>query len=350
MEQRPDDYGIGRLFWVMNDAVVGADLATEEIVLWNPAAERLFGYPAEEALGMALDRLVPSELTDDHHGGIARYRDGGEPVIVGIDTVEVPAVTKDGQSRIIQLSLTDVKDDRRHVVALVRDLTEIRRAEAELQRLNTSMREFVATTSHDLRTPLTSMMGFAQTLNDLGDQLSDDEFRACLEGILRGSERAARLVDALFTLSQIEAGVISARAQNVVAADAAREAVSLSGTEAEVQIADDVTVRADADHFQRMVLNLLSNARHHGSPPLVVRADVVDGMVEILVSDHGPGVAAEFRPQLFDSFTRADPGGRRGAGLGLSIVRGLAEANDGEAFYRPRSDGSTFGVRLPLGR
>lgn len=119
--QDPSEFGVGRLFWLTSDAIVAADLSTERIVLWNPAAERLFGYTAGEAVGMLLDRIVPNDLRDAHLTGVRRYAEGDVARLVGGEPVLVPAVTRSGDRRQIALTLTDVSNatDRRLVLAIV---------------------------------------------------------------------------------------------------------------------------------------------------------------------------------------------------------------------------------------
>lgn len=352
MLQRPEDFGIGRLFWAISDSIVAADLHDGSIVLWNPAAATLFGYSDEEALGMPLVDLVPTELQEAHAAGIQRYCAGGEPVLVGGDPVEVPARTRSGESLTIQLTLSDVTlgEGRRHVVAVIRDVTELRRTEQELRRVNDAMRRFVATASHDLRTPLASVLGFARLLvsDDPGvDAGQRMEFAAAIE---RGADRAARLVDSLLTLSQIQAGVVPQRAEPVELAAAARDAVSLADVDAEVRIADGMWIQVDPDLLHRALVNLVVNAGLHGAPPITVDAETRSGFVEIAVTDGGPGVADDVVDRLFEPFARGDDAPSGGTGLGLSIVAGLVEACGGSVFH----DGSTiggarFGFRLPHG-
>lgn len=350
MLQQPDDFGIGRLFWVMSDAIVGADLVDERIVLWNPAAEALFGYTAAEALGARLSMLVPDELLDAHHAGIGRYRDGGSPVLVGGAAVEVPAITRSGERRTVELALTDISENsaRNYVVALIRDVTELHRARHEVERMNEAMREFIATTSHDLRTPLASMLGFAEVLDAKGDDLGAEQRSTATAAIARGAQRALRLVDSLFTLSQVDAGVMTRNPATVVARAAIDEAVVIAGVEAAVDAPDELRLTTDPGHLHRMLVNLLDNAAKYGSPPITVTAAPVEGgLVEIAVCDGGAGVPDTLADRLFERFSRGDPSRKGGAGLGLSIVRGLAETNEGEAFHDHAAAGSRFGIRLP---
>lgn len=352
VSQHPEDYGIGRLFWVTSDAIVGADTESERIVLWNPAAEDLFGYPADEAVGMPLVGIVAPELHQAHLTGIRRYREGAPAALVGKSRVEVTAVTKDGSRRDVALTLADVSSDgsRRHVVAVIRDITDVRSAQVELERMNESMREFVATASHDLRTPVATILGFAQTLSNAGASLSADQRQEFSDAILRGATRASRLVDDLLTLSQIQAGVVSSHVEAVDIADTAAEAVEMSGVTASRSVEAGLTAQVDRHHLERMLTNLLQNAARHGRPPVSVRAVRLGDAVEIRVTDAGPGVPENFRPRLFDRFARASTTAVEGTGLGLSIVRGLAAAHGGDAFYTTSdAGGAEFGIRLPAG-
>lgn len=347
VDQRPEDFGIGRLFWLTHEAIVGAALETAQIVLWNPAAERLFGYSADEAIGMRLEALVPPDHRAQHLAGVARYIATRQGMLVGGHPVAVPALRRGGELFDVTLTLTDVSevDGRAHVLAIIRDTTEIKASQRTLERTNEAMREFVATASHDLRTPLSSVIGFAETLAHHPDQLGDGDQEVCIDGIVRNAHRAARLVDDLLTLSQIQATAITAHLAEVPLAAAARSAASDAGVGVSVEVDEDLHVLVDADHLHRMLVNYLSNAARHGRPPIVARGAVVDGRVEVTISDAGDGVPSAFRERLFTSFARAQQSSA-GTGLGLSIVRGLASANGGEAFHQDDAPGATFGLRL----
>jgi PAS domain S-box-containing protein len=132
MEQVPEDFGVGRLFWAIREAVIVADAGTGRIALWNPAAEALLGYSAAEALALTVDALVPDRLRDRHRAGFARYDATGHGPLVDAGTpVEVPARRKDGAEVPIELTLTPLDTAAgRYVLAFLRDLTERRRVEA----------------------------------------------------------------------------------------------------------------------------------------------------------------------------------------------------------------------------
>ena len=120
-----------------------------------------------------------------------------------------------------------------------------------------------------------------------------------------------------------------------------------------IEMPEGFTMTADRDHTHRILVNLLTNAVRYGQPPVVIRASAVEGAARIEVEDSGSGVPADFVPHLFEKFRRAsDAEGdhlRGSSGLGLAIVRGLAEANGGTASYRGSvSGGAIFEVEFPL--
>ncbi|MCA1648108.1 MAG: PAS domain S-box protein [Chloroflexi bacterium] len=131
---QPEDLGIGRLFWVIRDAVIVGDAATGRIVLWNPAAEAMFGYTASEVIGRPIELLVPAQLRDAHLGGLERYDQTGHGRLIDQGTpVELPALHKSGEQRWIELSLNPVDGPNasgHFVLAIIRDATARRQAEA----------------------------------------------------------------------------------------------------------------------------------------------------------------------------------------------------------------------------
>ena len=137
---RPQDLGIGRLFERVRDAVVVADANTQRIVLWNPAAESMFGYSTSEALKLRVEALVPDPLKEAHRSGIARYAETGRgPFIDSHRLLDLPALRKDGQEIQIELSLSPIspvdeaESGGRFVLAIIRDVTERKRTEEALE-------------------------------------------------------------------------------------------------------------------------------------------------------------------------------------------------------------------------
>ncbi len=132
---QPEDFGIGRLFWIVRDAIVVGDAATGQIVLWSPSAEEMFGYTAAEVIGRSIELLVPEHLRETHRMGLERYHRTGHGQLIDRRTpVELPAVRKSGEECWIELSLNPVEEadsGGRYVLAVIRDTTTRHQAEAE---------------------------------------------------------------------------------------------------------------------------------------------------------------------------------------------------------------------------
>src|SRR5262249_50225302 len=131
---RPEEFALDQLFWGLHDAVVVAPTAEGRIVLWNPAAARLFGYSEAVAQQLTVDQLVPHELRGQHRAGVARYHSTGAGKLVGSDLpIVLPARHQSGREITVELTLTSVRAagiERRFVLALLRDITALKHSEA----------------------------------------------------------------------------------------------------------------------------------------------------------------------------------------------------------------------------
>ena len=229
---------------------------------------------------------------------------------------------------------------------------EVEHANDELGAANQTLKDFVAVAAHDLRGPVSAILGFAQTILRRWDALPDERKQEFL-GIVEGRARyMTRMLDSLLTVSRIESGAVDVHRETLDVADAIRLALQdvERAAEATVTCPPGLRVLADPDHFHRILGNYVTNAFKYGEPPVVIEAKDNGRHVEIIVSDQGDGVPESFASRLFHKFARAggDQIGEAGSGLGLSIVQGLARANDGEAWYAPNEPkGSRFAVRLP---
>ena len=223
----------------------------------------------------------------------------------------------------------------------------------ELKTLNQALRDFVAIAAHDLRGPVTKVLGFAQLLADDWAGFDDTERLTHIRTIERSARSMMGLAEDLLTVSRIEAGALDTRPEIIELESAIRnatEAFRENAAQISTRIADDVRVAADPHHLERILTNVLGNAIKYGEPPFEIDVGKRDGWVEIRICDNGEGVPPEFVPRLFGRFARNEASAQRapGAGLGLSIVRGLAHANGGDVWYEPNAPrGSCFAVRLP---
>jgi two-component system phosphate regulon sensor histidine kinase PhoR len=246
--------------------------------------------------------------------------------------------------------LVSVTPHETRILLVVRDLTRLRRLEGV-------RRDFVANASHELKTPLTSILGFAETLQDEG--LAADQRAEFVRKIRHNAIRMRRLVDDLLDLSRIESGSWRPRLEPVAIEAAARQAwEELGGTgeravTLELDTAPAPGARADRSALDQIFRNLLDNARRYApaGSAILVTSHPAEDRVRIAVSDRGPGIPMAQRERVFERFWRVDPGRSRaegGTGLGLSIVRHLVAAHEGSVGIEGApGQGATVWFTLP---
>jgi signal transduction histidine kinase len=226
----------------------------------------------------------------------------------------------------------------------------------ELQASNDAIRTLTAVATHDLRTPLASIVGFSALLSGGWNTLSEENRRKFVASIDRQSHNLSILVDDLLASASIDDGGMSMSPELIVLKEAIDQCLELGARDTAgvaVSCSAGLMVRVDPHHLGRMLGNYVQNAFSYGEPPVRIDAAQVGDMVKVRVLDSGPGIPPEFVSSLFGRFARADTPATRaqkGTGLGLSIVRGLAEANGGQARYEPNiPNGSCFVLELPAG-
>jgi two-component system sensor histidine kinase KdpD len=208
--------------------------------------------------------------------------------------------------------------------------------------------------SHDLRTPLMAILTSASALAREDLQLGHEDRSELTATILGEASRLDRLVANLLDLSRLQAGAAQPEPNLWPIDDLVVEAldeIGEAGRRVEVSLPDESpAVRADASQIERVLVNLIENALKYSPASEPVHVHVTATPVEVLVRvvDHGPGVAFEERERIFEAFQRGADGGVSGAGLGLAIVRGFAEANRGRVWAESRQgQGATFVLALP---
>lgn len=237
---------------------------------------------------------------------------------------------------------------------------------AKLMEVDQLKSEFVATVSHELKTPLTSIIGAAQTLRRASGRLDEESKAEFLTMMERQGQRLLRLIEDILFASRIEAGESPLKLERVDVAAVASEAVATlvmrSGADRIVLDfpQEGLWAMADPGALQQIILNLLDNALKYGGQdgPVVVTGSVLDDeFVEVSVLDRGPGIAPADQELIFDRFRQVDGSRKRrsvGVGLGLYIVRNLVEGHGGKiwvdsevgqgsrfCFTLPRTDGDT---------
>ncbi|HET6818002.1 MAG TPA: ATP-binding protein [Mycobacteriales bacterium] len=240
--------------------------------------------------------------------------------------------------------------------ALRSTLDELERANSELRRLDELKSDFVAMVSHELRSPLTSILGYCSTMMRHWDRVDDDRKREFIDIIERQSRRLSGLVNDLLEMSRIESGHLETRLQPLSLRSVLDELVrDYAGRIRQLELTGDLDdpVLADPDHLHRVLINLLDNAIKYGAEPVIIDVSQAKDSVTIAVRDSGPGVTEDFRPRLFEKFAQASSGSTRkatGTGLGLSIVAGLVGAMGGSVAYEPPTEDRPGGFAVQLQR
>jgi signal transduction histidine kinase len=231
----------------------------------------------------------------------------------------------------------------------------------ELRRLSALRADFVSLVSHELRAPMASVVGSAQTLRLRWRELTPDQRESFLGLISSETERLAALVGDVLDTSRIEAGTFTYRFDDVDLGELVRDSVAgISLAQDEVRVSADVRgemppVRGDRDRLQQVLTNLLDNAVKYSPAGEEVRvtASRLDSHLRIEVADHGPGIPSDQQRLIFEKFGRGHSSGspgKPGTGLGLFIARSIAQAHGGALEVSSGPDlGATFTLTLPLG-
>jgi signal transduction histidine kinase len=229
-----------------------------------------------------------------------------------------------------------------------------REARLALQRADELKSEFVALAAHELRNPVASIYGLAETLYARGPTLSEEQRVELRKAVRDQARRLTILVEQLLDLSRLDAEAVDLRPASFPVRERVEELVdALRGSrpgEVQIDVDEELEAVADPMAFDRVLSNLVANAFKYGRPPVRIAAVVGDNHFRIAVEDAGPGVAPEFVPRLFERFSRSGHSNDAvaGTGLGLAIARSYAVASGGDLLYAPgEPDGARFELVLP---
>jgi PAS domain S-box-containing protein len=333
----------GRLKAIL-DSTTDAILVTDSrghLILANPAAEHAFGLRASEAVTRPLAQVIVNESVEQL---FTRPAQGQKAIIE-----EIPL--SDG--RTLYASAANIADgDGRAIgrVAVMRDITA-------LKELDAMKDEFVATVSHDLRSPLTFMHGYVTMIPTAGDL--NEKQQDFVERIIRGIDQMSELIDDLLDIGRIEAGVgiemapcdMSSLVKTVVAEMLGR--AKAKNLKLQLELSPTLPpIVGDKALIRRAVANLIDNAiKYTPEGSVTVRVREGDGYLVVSVSDTGIGIAPADQMRLFEKFYRVkrrDTIRIKGTGLGLAIVKSVAERHNGKAGVESKlGEGSTFYLALP---
>ena len=330
---------LNTLFLHMTDGV--AAFTTEgKLIHMNPATENLLGVRMED--GLSFDEMF-ADLDMPNSDETA------------MRTFLTSEITRFGRVLSVTLAPYGALDGEGGVIAVIHDITEQRR-------LDDARREFVANVSHELRTPLTNIRSYTETLLDAAGDIPLDTEKQFLGVISSESERMARIVTDLLTLSKLDYGRMELRMTRFSLADMLRNVANAmkltaqdSGHELQVDTPDDLpAIVGDRERIEQVVVNILSNAVKYtpaGGHIRLAACTVPNNRVRITVEDDGVGIPASDVPRLFERFYRVDKARSRaagGTGLGLAIAKEIVEQHEGKiALASEYGKGTTVTITLP---
>ena len=341
-----------------------------KIIEVNDIACQMLGYTREELLNMSHLDITDPERLDDAHAIREKLLAEKHSLF------ELVAVTKDGRKVPVEINahLFNFKGQPT-VFSIARDITERKRAEEKIQKLNLELEsrvvdleavtrvktEFLSITSHELRTPLTPMKAQLQMLEEGYKGRLTDKQRESVELILRNLTRLDNLIKDILDISRIEMGRIQLRFEAMSINDVAKEAMIMQepfAKEKEIIIVTDLAelppVVGDSERLRQVIGNLINNAikfADNGSEVLIESKREGDKVL-FSITDYGVGISEEDKEKLFKPFSQIDSSmGRKrgGSGLGLAIAKGIIQAHNGD--IRVESEpgkGSTFYFTIPL--
>ena len=330
----------------MQEGVLALD-PQAHVIAMNPAAEALLSVPLPRARGRTVQEVI-------RNVGLQRLLTDAMPKA---EPTTGEIVLRGNEERFVQVTATALRDAAGRDLGMLLVLNDI----TQLRRLENIRRDFVANVSHELKTPITSIKGFVETLRDgaLADRPQAERF---LEIVNRHADRLNAIIEDLLSLSRLEqtnqaaemprpgvqlGPIIEAAVLDCSAKAAARQITILPSC------ADGLFVKAIAPLLEQAIVNLLDNAISYSNPAGTVwlTAQGDGGEVRIDVRDEGIGIAPEHVTRIFERFYRTDrtrDRARGGTGLGLAIVKHIIQIHDGQVDVASEvGRGSTFSLRLP---
>ena len=337
------------IFASMTEGLIAVDEA-RRVLRMNQAAGRLLGVEPAAVQGRAIEEAV-------RH---AAFQEFVERAVLSTAPSEGEMVLRNREDHCLRLRaapLTDEQGRRTGAVILLDDVTQIRR-------LDRFRRDFVANVSHEIRTPITTIKGFVETLLDgaMRDPKSAERF---LSIVARQVDRLNAIVTDLLLLSRLDQQEARGRVptEDAAISDVIEAAVEVclpsaqaKGIAIERSCQEGLRAQVNVPLLEQAVVNLLDNAVKYSDPGRRVRveAERAGDSVIIRVRDEGWGIGAEHLPRIFERFYRVDKGRSRemgGTGLGLAIVKHIAQAHGGSVSVESApGKGSTFTITIPLGR
>lgn len=342
------------------DAIIGKDL-NGVISSWNRGATEIFGYREHEALGRNIRFIIPEDRQREEDMILDRIKKGEK-----LESFETIRLAKGHKPIPVSVTISPIKNSTGQIVGaskIARDISplleardKVRHYTEELKRINTAKDNFIAMTSHELKTPLTVLKATLQFLES--EVSAHTEWKTLVQKSLSQTERLHVIISNLIDISKIEVGEFSLIFKSFSAQEFLDECIDnvvwvhKSPHIVRTYLLDSVTLQADRIRIGQVMNNLLSNAIKYSPPesPIVVDAYVDGPDLVVRVTDSGPGIEGSETQKIFDIFFRSPLTHRvPGMGVGLYLCQKIIEAHHGKLWVESEiQKGSTFFISLPL--
>jgi PAS domain S-box-containing protein len=356
--QIPPEAWLAAIVASSDDAIISKDL-DGVIQSWNRAAERMFGYTAEEVIGRPITIIIPEDRLSEEATVLSTIRAGKS-----VDHFETIRRHKEGRLLSISVTVSPILNASGQVIGaskIARDVTESQRLRRVAEETSRAKDEFLAVLSHELRTPLNTVVGYARMLQR-PDMLATPEWRAkASEALGRNADTLIKLVSDVLDTSRIVTGKLRLDHKALDFGDIVREALDTQRHALQAKrlslhthIEENIRMIGDSDRLRQVVWNLVSNATKFTPPEGRINVDLRRNgpLIRLEVRDTGLGIVREHLPLVFQRFWQADTGASRefgGLGLGLALARHLVELHGGSIYAESAGpgQGAAFVVTFP---
>jgi PAS domain S-box-containing protein len=334
------------------DAIISKTLEGM-ITSWNQAARQMFGYDEAEVIGRHISLLIPLDRQQEEDMIIARVRKGSK-----VEHFETLRQTKDGRLIPISLTVSPIKAGDGSIIGaskIARDISEQVKAREEIRMLNARKDEFIGIAGHELRTPITTIKGYLQLMEEQAETAVDRDF---LGKALRQVNKLNRLVGDLLDVSKIQAGklqynMIACRLLPLVREGMETVRQIYPGHSIDMILpAEDPVINADGAKIEQVLINFLSNAVKYSPDAAKIQVEVKmsEGQAIVSVKDFGIGIPPQYLDDIFNRYFRANPDSSTGGlGLGLYISKEIIRRHGGDIRVESKEgEGSVFYFSLPL--
>ena len=342
------------------------------VSMWNPGAEKAFGYAEKEIVGQPLTMLMPKRFRVAHTAGLRHARESGQHSFIG-KTVELNGLHKDGHEFPLELSLGAwTSGDKTYFSGIINDITErrvyeesLRKAKEDAEYANFTKTQFLANMSHELRTPLNGIIGFADIMATQMIGPLSKTYQGYSQDISNSGQHLLSLITEILDTAKLETGNIELVESEInlrTLAEPCMRLIQQKAEEAQVKVEinfpDDLpSLYADATRIKQILLNLVSNAIKFNKPKglVVLDARMTDNNdLEVTVKDTGRGIAYNDLAMILEPFKQVEDimcRSHEGSGLGLPLSKNLTELHGGMLKIKSELGvGTTVTLRFPASR